>query len=821
MATSLLLEGGDLEALLLRAHREGGRGARIVRAEKVRRGGVFGFFAREGFEVAVEIPEAAAGEHRDAPGAAPDPGAGGPRPPRAGVRDEARGGTRTGTGRDTGTGKDTDPGATAGPRAGETREAGGTAVSPNPPEAGDGEGLLGLADRASAAERAAARALAARAAAQHFDDAGAADRDTAPGPFALGGVSWPDDEPVYEPVFEPRTPQQRTPPPPPPVAEPEPPRPAPWSSEAPVFRPGAQGPSGAAAQANRRPTMARVDAPQAPPPPPGNDASMEQLTRQFFDRMDGPEPDVAAPGLPPGTREAVWTPSSRDPMGDAIRSVSGPPEFTLLVDQLHDHSDAERSRGRHRAESLVADAHAQADLDADTASDGGTHAAAPAPPPGIPQQRRTGGPRPPALPGDGLPAEDFDHADDVDDLDDLDPQDEHDGLDTDGTGAYTQASWQRLRHLRLVRSRGADLGAGARHGAEGRTREPLDEDELDDFDDGDLHPAPTSARVGGPRRPSPRSAVARPARPYARDGRGATRRALIRLGVPADWVRELPPGDRFAAVLDMLSDLPDPDIEGDTPVVAVVGPAALVEFEAHRTALDLAVGTRPRAVVTVPARGGDERRAAVAAARAIRPIVVAIESDGTQSPDRVRALLRRVGADVVIAVVEADRPMTHRPLAAGPRRRRRGHPRRGAGRRRPRLGAPARPAGAADGRHPDGPGGLGGAAVRGAGAGAGAVSALKIGVLTAAVVAGPPLYSLVETGELASSAAIGRGAVVALACTVGFTYVQRLAARYEEEWQRAQAVIGADLPGGVPAEGEAPADAGSAAPVTTPGQPPA
>ena len=42
MATNLLLEGDDLEALLIRAHQEGGPSARIVRAEKVRHGGFFG-----------------------------------------------------------------------------------------------------------------------------------------------------------------------------------------------------------------------------------------------------------------------------------------------------------------------------------------------------------------------------------------------------------------------------------------------------------------------------------------------------------------------------------------------------------------------------------------------------------------------------------------------------------------------------------------------------------------------------------------------------------------------------------------------------------
>ncbi|MFN8080971.1 MAG: hypothetical protein U0Q19_15560 [Kineosporiaceae bacterium] len=68
---SLLLEGDDLEQLLLRAQREGGPHARIVRAEKVRHGGVMGFFAREGYEVALEIPD-------DAPGASPTPPAGMP-----------------------------------------------------------------------------------------------------------------------------------------------------------------------------------------------------------------------------------------------------------------------------------------------------------------------------------------------------------------------------------------------------------------------------------------------------------------------------------------------------------------------------------------------------------------------------------------------------------------------------------------------------------------------------------------------------------------------------------------------------------------------
>ena len=76
----LLLEGDDLEALLSRVHAEGGPGARIVRAEKVRQGGFMGFFARERFEVAVEVPE----------GNAPATPEASPKETRAAAKAEAR-----------------------------------------------------------------------------------------------------------------------------------------------------------------------------------------------------------------------------------------------------------------------------------------------------------------------------------------------------------------------------------------------------------------------------------------------------------------------------------------------------------------------------------------------------------------------------------------------------------------------------------------------------------------------------------------------------------------------------------------------------------
>jgi len=58
MPQQLLLEGQNLEALIVRARKEYGPGARVVRAEKVRVGGFLGFFTREHFELTVEISDA-------------------------------------------------------------------------------------------------------------------------------------------------------------------------------------------------------------------------------------------------------------------------------------------------------------------------------------------------------------------------------------------------------------------------------------------------------------------------------------------------------------------------------------------------------------------------------------------------------------------------------------------------------------------------------------------------------------------------------------------------------------------------------------------
>jgi len=144
VATNLLLEGTDLEALLSRAHAEGGTHARIVRAEKVRRGGFMGFFAKEGFEVAVEIPDM-------------------PSPSVPTARDPRRGAVGSGDDVFTAVTQVIDQLADENPRPGTRR-------TPVPGQLA-ADGLLGMADRVSAAERAAARAVTMNAARRAFAEA--------------------------------------------------------------------------------------------------------------------------------------------------------------------------------------------------------------------------------------------------------------------------------------------------------------------------------------------------------------------------------------------------------------------------------------------------------------------------------------------------------------------------------------------------------------------------------------------------------------------------------------------------------------------------
>ncbi|WP_028048027.1 hypothetical protein [Cellulomonas sp. URHE0023] len=64
MSQRLLLEGTDLAELMAHVQAEFGPGARVVRAERIRTGGVGGFFARERFELTVDVPEEPQGRPR-------------------------------------------------------------------------------------------------------------------------------------------------------------------------------------------------------------------------------------------------------------------------------------------------------------------------------------------------------------------------------------------------------------------------------------------------------------------------------------------------------------------------------------------------------------------------------------------------------------------------------------------------------------------------------------------------------------------------------------------------------------------------------------
>lgn len=71
MPPRLLLDGDDLRDLMLRVRDEMGPGARIVKAERIRTGGVGGFFAREHYELTVEVPDAPTTTRRRPPARPP------------------------------------------------------------------------------------------------------------------------------------------------------------------------------------------------------------------------------------------------------------------------------------------------------------------------------------------------------------------------------------------------------------------------------------------------------------------------------------------------------------------------------------------------------------------------------------------------------------------------------------------------------------------------------------------------------------------------------------------------------------------------------
>jgi hypothetical protein len=64
------------------------------------------------------------------------------------------------------------------------------------------------------------------------------------------------------------------------------------------------------------------------------------------------------------------------------------------------------------------------------------------------------------------------------------------------------------------------------------------------------------------------------------------------------------------------------------------------------------------------------------------------------------------------------------------------------------------------------------------------MSALRAGVVLAAVVAGPPLYGLVQDGGLDADSGLLRYALVAAACAVGAGWIGSLVRSYEADARR-------------------------------------
>jgi hypothetical protein len=524
VATNLLLEGDDLEALLIKAHSQGGPNARIVRADKYRHGGLWGFFARERFEVAVEIPEATSsagaafyvGSQRDAalpdhggepqpdPAAeagyddGPDPSPQGPTPEPQPQQPQPPPRPWSDDGYDRTAGRLLQAAAPAPARA-EVPSWATTASAPatpapatptpaTPTPAGPaGGGLLGLADRVSAAERAAARAVEAMIASS-----------ARPEPET---ISLPGTELVGATLAKMTAGTQR-----------------------------GRGPLGGRTVPTASPSSMKGNNPMADYPA-GNGPAHERSngtdlrlgTRPASDPPDALELLRAAAELPP---DPGYAPA---PGHSPVRPSTSRPEFTALLDQLRD------------------------------------------------------GARPPR---------------------------------------------------RGVAARPAERTPERAEPAVPAPRTPSDSTPSDAADD--------EAAGHGVRTADPRTA--------------ADRRTLRAFGVPAAWTRRLRSGDRFGEVLRMLERMPDPDISPDALVIAVVGPAESVRLEAHRAAVDLAVGDLPRPVVVVPARVGTERAGAIARALRSGPVVLAVETDG-QDSGLVLDTLTTVQAGAVIAMVDAATPL--------------------------------------------------------------------------------------------------------------------------------------------------------------------
>ncbi|MEV8507323.1 hypothetical protein AB0368_21250 [Actinoplanes sp. NPDC051475] len=101
MPTRVLLEGPAIEPLLAQVRDEYGSSVRIISADKVRTGGFGGFFAKQHYELSVEVPDP--DERNDAPARRPMPADDGPQTleqllARAESRDRIASGDRPGVG---------------------------------------------------------------------------------------------------------------------------------------------------------------------------------------------------------------------------------------------------------------------------------------------------------------------------------------------------------------------------------------------------------------------------------------------------------------------------------------------------------------------------------------------------------------------------------------------------------------------------------------------------------------------------------------------------------------------------------------------------
>jgi hypothetical protein len=676
---NLLLEGDDLEALLLRAHREGGSTARIVRAEKVRRGGILGFFAKEGFEVAVEIPADGEPPH--------DPPAGrrAPSTPPALTGRPDRPALPAASARPTGpesSGASAAPALPALPlparptrptRPVRTRPAPMRALpalptlsSPSPAPATSTPPPGGPLAEATPVGASPAELLAARFAAPR------AGRTPEPELERSGSSPVVPTPAVAEPIpvdLEPVAPVTLLP-------AAESPVPSPAGPDEVVDRAGPetaqeedQGLHESLIQALLVETLLAQDV--------EDDAPFASLD---FPRVESPAP--SGPGVGDATDPSTLNaaPTTADPVRVTPSSVApgsglwsdpdaGGPRATDepgSIDQpgTTDEPGAADQPGTADQPGVVAGTGAPAEPS--TADRPGT--AEPAAVEQTGAARRSGRRALRRTPAPVLPAQ-------QDQQDQQDRQDPPLAPPVDGVLPADE-------ELPVGEPFAAQPEAGRELGSpttvviprarprRGRRALPLPRPAMDD----ERRFAGFAAAAGEESRPVGRHDSRTPAglsevtrsRP-GRDGEDGPgdepvdapigdAAGLAALGVPADWIDERAGGDRFGSILTLLRRLPPARIDPATAVVAVVGPVGSVELEAHRTALDLPVAGRPRRVTLVPGTAGVDRRSAIARSKRVRPVVVSVPIDGFDDPEDVRKILAEIGAEAVVVVLPATQP---------------------------------------------------------------------------------------------------------------------------------------------------------------------